>query len=209
MLFIGYVIFAISLLLLFFDERIIGTIIVDESGDAEMMRIGVLSDTHISSPGESFKRDVARAFQGCQTILHAGDLTDISVLRAFCGKEVHAVCGNMCTQATRQILPEERCLVIEGYLFCICHGADGPRATIADRMFERFPEANCIIYGHTHKAICQRIGSTLLMNPGSFQATGRYGAPGTYGIITIDDQGLHGSIHELDTTTTRVTYRQA
>jgi putative phosphoesterase len=110
---------------------------------------------------------------------------------------MHVVCGNMCSHLTRHSLPESRLINIQGYLFGLCHGADGPRHNIEDRMYSMFPEAHCIVYGHTHIAVCRQIGSTLIINPGSFSSTGRYGSPGTYGIIVIDEAGISGSIHLL------------
>ncbi len=161
-----------------------------------MIQIGILSDTHLSGTTKSFQKVAREVFKDCSTIIHAGDLTDVSILSVFKNKDVHGVSGNMCNSVTRQVLPQEKCLVIGGYLFCACHGADGPRYNIEERMYEKFAEADCIIYGHTHAPACHKIGTTLIMNPGSFQATGRYGSTGTYGIITIDD-GLNGSIHEI------------
>ncbi len=162
-----------------------------------MTRIGILSDSHLHSSNTTFKQQVDKAFAECSIIIHAGDLTDVSILKAFTGKQIHAVAGNMCNRLTQQSLPEHICTMIAGYLFCICHGANGPRETIEDRMFNRFAEADCIIYGHTHRPACHRIGTTLMMNPGCFQSSSRYGFSGNYGIITIDEQGLNGTIHSL------------
>lgn len=161
-----------------------------------MTIVGILSDTHLFSFDEEFRLRINHAFAGCNTIIHAGDLTEFAVLAAFAGKDVHAVHGNMCTQMTRQALPEHRTLILHGYTIGICHGA-GSRHNIEDRMLKLFPSADCIVYGHTHTPTCHSIGSTLLINPGSFQATSRYGAQGTYALLQIDDRGLHASIHEL------------
>lgn len=162
-----------------------------------MITIGVLSDTHIVSCEDSFKISVNAAFSSCQAIIHAGDLTDVSILKAFGQKDVYAVCGNMCNELTARALPRERMITLNGYAIGICHGAGGPRHNIEERMFELFPQADCIIYGHTHAPVCHTFGPTLMMNPGSFQSTGRYGSPGTYGLLEIDETGLRGSIHEL------------
>ncbi len=56
---------------------------------------------------------------------------------------------------------------------------------------------DCIVYGHTHIPVCHTTGDTLFINPGSFQGTGTYGAPGTYGLLQVGGKGLSGSIHEL------------
>ena len=161
-----------------------------------MKKIGILSDTHISTSTNSFERDNRLAFADCDVINHAGDLVDVSILKSFGAREVYAVHGNMCSHVTRMALPERRTVVLDGYLFAVSHGA-GPRHNIEERVFNLFPEADCIIYGHTHTPVCHTIGKTLLLNPGSFMGTGTYGSSGTYGLVHIDDKGLHGSIHTL------------
>lgn len=161
-----------------------------------MIRVGILSDTHLYEVNETYTDKCTKAFAGCDVIIHAGDLVDLSILSAFKGKEIHAVCGNMCTRITRQVLTEEKQIVLGGYAIAITHGA-GPRHNIEERVFAQFPAADCIVYGHTHTAVCRLYGRTLLINPGSFQGTGRYGAAGTYAILTLDKNGLNASIHSL------------
>lgn len=161
-----------------------------------MITVGILSDTHLDEVNESFMRRCAWAFAGCDTIIHAGDLTDVAILNAFKGKEIHAVCGNMCNSTTRQVLQDKKQIILGGYSIAITHGA-GPRHNIGERVFEQFPAADCIVFGHTHKAICQTFGRTLLINPGSFMGTGKYGASGTYALLHIDPNGLNASVYTL------------
>lgn len=161
-----------------------------------MIQVGILSDTHIQSISESFRRNCARAFDGCDIIVHAGDLTRAEILDVFRGKEVHAVHGNMCDEITSHALPTMAAFIIAGYSFGLTHGT-GTRHNIEDRVFDLFPEADCIIFGHTHQPLIRKIDSTLLINPGSFQTTGRYGAPATYCLITIEKGQLKAKIHEL------------
>jgi uncharacterized protein len=167
-----------------------------------MIHIGILSDTHLSSCPDFFRAQAQRAFGGCDIILHAGDLTDMAVLDTFGGKIVYAVHGNMCNPASRQLLPNRRLITIGGHRIGIFHGAWGPRHTVEERAWAMFPKADCIVYGHTHQAVCHRIGSILFINPGSFLGTGLFGAPGTYAILDIDEQaekpdGLRAAIHQL------------
>lgn len=161
-----------------------------------MLKVGLLSDTHLHSVTEEFQTNAKRAFSGCDVIVHAGDLTDLSILSVFKGKEVHAVAGNCCNHLVYATLPETKRIIVGGYNIGICHGA-GNRMNIEDRMYSLFAEMDCIVFGHTHMAVCTKIGNTLLINPGEFRGTGRYGASGTYGILTIDKSGLNGAIHNL------------
>ncbi len=167
-----------------------------------MIRVGILSDTHLGSCTDSFRRQVDTVFAQCSVILHAGDLTDVSILAAFSARDVHAVHGNMCNIGTQQLLPNSKLITIGTFRIGLFHGAWGPRDTVEERAWAMFPEADCIVYGHTHHAVCHRIGGVLFINPGTFQSSGPHGAPGTYAILTIDEQtpqatGLQAAIHEV------------
>jgi uncharacterized protein len=159
-------------------------------------RIGILSDTHLTSPSPWFVEQVQQAFADCSIILHAGDLTNISILNVFTDKEVHAVRGNMCEHPSCQTLPTDKVIEIDGYSIGLCHGA-GARHNIEERMWNLFPTADCIVYGHTHIAVNHRLAKTLFINPGSFAATGRYGAPGSYAILTLNEDGLNASLYQF------------
>ncbi len=161
-----------------------------------MPTIGILSDTHRISCDDTFRSHINIAFSTCDTIIHAGDLTELSLLDIFSDKTLYAVHGNMCSETTRRTLPEHRMIEYNDYTIGVCHGA-GNRYNIEDRMMELFPEVDCIVYGHTHNPVCHKLGSTLIINPGSFQFTGRYGAPGTYGILKVTQKGLIGRLYEL------------
>ena len=161
-----------------------------------MKTVGILSDTHCDLLDDRFQSRCDLAFAECDTIIHAGDLTDIAILAAFRNREVYAVCGNMCNRPTRQLLPESRDLVLDGYRIAVTHGT-GTRHNIEERVLALFPEAACIVFGHSHQPLCRRHAGTILINPGSFQETGRYGAPGTYVILRISAEGLDAAIHTL------------
>ena len=161
-----------------------------------MITIGVLSDTHLIEPGKWFVEQAERCFAETDIILHAGDLTSLSVLEVFAAKTVHAVHGNMCSPKTRAALPANKVIDVDGFRLALVHGA-GYMPNIEDRLYDAFAPIDCIVYGHTHRPVCCRYGPTLLMNPGSFTATGTYGASGTYGIIRIDKTGMAGKIHRV------------
>jgi len=161
-----------------------------------MITVGILSDTHLTSTTPEFQRAVDRAFAGCSTIIHAGDLTDASILTVFGERPVHAVHGNTCNFATRQSLPQVKILTLEGYTIGINHGA-GPCASIEERVWNLFPEADCIVFGHTHIPLCEKRGGILFINPGSFRCTGPFGSPASYAILTVGQNGLQANIRNL------------
>lgn len=160
-----------------------------------MIRAGILSDTHLMGLNENFKQLVQHCFAGCDAIIHAGDLTDISLLDAFHDKTVYAVHGNMCNGIVYSTLPTQLSFQLGEFTIGVTHGA-GLGHDIESALWDLFPEADCMIYGHTHRAVCHRIADRLIINPGSFQATGRYGAPGTYATLEVGDT-LQAAIHEV------------
>lgn len=131
-----------------------------------------------------------------EIILHAGDLTDISVLDVFKDKEVHAVHGNMCHTSSRSRLPGSKIIQVESFKIGLLHGM-GCRHDLVDCLLRQFKEeVNCIVSGHTHIPRWEQIGPVLFINPGSFTGTGRYGAPGTYAILEVGEE-LRGGIFSL------------
>lgn len=159
-----------------------------------MIRAGILSDTHTTTVNQNFRECINTAFSSCDVIFHAGDITNLAVLEIFHPKTVYAVRGNMCDLAVCKSLPESRLVQLENRTIGLCHGA-GPRHNIEERMWSRFPEADCIIYGHTHQPACHRVGDILFINPGSFQISTPYGTPASYAILTVDDNGCHANLH--------------
>jgi putative phosphoesterase len=158
-----------------------------------MLTIGVLSDTHLIAPDKWFREKADRCFADADMILHAGDLTSLSVLDVFAGKTVHAVHGNMCGPKTRDTLPASKIIEVGSFRLALVHGA-GYLRNIEDRLFDVFAPIDCIVYGHTHRPVCHRLGPTLMVNPGSFTATS------TYGIIKVERHSLTGRIHFIGDT---------
>ncbi len=158
--------------------------------------IGILSDTHLSSASDFFRAQVSACFAEAEIILHAGDLTSLTVLEAFADKKVFAVHGNMCDRAGHNTLPASRTIKLAGFTIALTHGHQFGYGDLEDRLLMAYPEADCIVYGHTHRPVCHRIGGILFINPGSFTATGRHGGTGTYAMLRIDNQ-LSGEIRHV------------
>lgn len=160
-----------------------------------MITIGILSDTHLAEPTELFRQLAADCFADASIIMHAGDLTDLSVLKVFGGKEVHAVHGNMCSFSACSVLPGKKTVEVGGFRIGLIHRA-GYSYDFEELLLDEFDEVDCIIYGHTHRALCRRTAGVLYINPGSFLPASRYGTPGTYAILEVDET-LRCRIHEV------------
>ncbi len=161
-----------------------------------MITAGILSDTHLSAVTPQFRRLAHGAFSGCDVIFHAGDITAGTILDMFSDKTVHGVHGNMCDLSSRSRFPDELRIEIDGVIIGLCHGA-GSRYNIEERVWSRFPDADIIIYGHTHKPVCQKKGKVWFINPGSFQCYSPHGSPASYAIVTIDKGEIDAHLQSI------------
>jgi putative phosphoesterase len=159
------------------------------------MKLGVISDTHMSHPTEALCRLLDGVFSDVDMILHAGDLTRISILEAFAGKEVVAVCGNMDRYDVAQTLPTKKILSIHGVRIGLVHGWGSPKG-IEDRIKREFEDVDVIVYGHTHKAAKTMKDGILMFNPGAFSGTLLLKRHRSVGLLTIDD-GIRATIVHL------------
>lgn len=123
------------------------------------MLIGLIADTH------GLVRDEAlRALAGAELILHAGDVGRSQVLDALSAvAPVRAVYGNV--DSTDVGLPASLDLELAGIKVHVSHGHELGSPT-PERLALRYA-AQVIVFGHTHRALIQRIGSALIVNPGA------------------------------------------
>ena len=150
-----------------------------------MIRVGVISDTHLGQPTQELKDLLQGSFKEVETILHAGDLTELSVLEAFAGKNVLAVCGNMDSQAARKQLPARRVFQAGKFTIGLIHGWGAPQG-IEGRIAREFQKVDCIVYGHTHTPSQREMDEVVFFNPGSFDGR-RGGRPRSVGILTLGE----------------------
>ena len=134
--------------------------------DKKKVKIGVLSDTHISGFDENLKKIVDEYFSDVDLIFHAGDLVDLSVLTLFGDKKVRAVCGNMDNQRVRGELPEQLLMNIGGFKIGLIHGWGSPEG-MERKLMDRLGKLDCIVFGHTHYPVNRTIDGVYFFNPGS------------------------------------------
>lgn len=146
--------------------------------------IGVVADTHCPEFIDRLPDRLLELLSGVQVILHAGDITGSETL-AELGRiaPVHAVRGDHDRSLTS--LPLSRELVVEGRRIVIVHGnrsrwIEEPQTllwTLSLGLFpagrglprelrRRHPEADVIVFGHTHRACADVIDGALVFNPG-------------------------------------------
>lgn len=123
------------------------------------MLVGLIADTH-----GLVRPEALRALEGVALIFHAGDVGGPAVLAALEAiAPVRAVHGN--TDSPDDGLPAVIDCTLEGLRIHISHGHEVGSPTPA-RLVARYT-ADVIVYGHTHRALTQVLGTTLVINPGA------------------------------------------
>lgn len=157
------------------------------------MKIGVVSDTHLREANDYLRRISERFFSDAGMVLHAGDLINRAVLKAFDGKDVRAVRGNMDQDET---LPEKLVIEVGGVRIGLIHGWGMPFG-IEAKLLKQFENIDCLVYGHTHAAVSHVKNGVLLFNPGS--PTDRmFAARNTVGILEVENGSVTGRIVEIN-----------
>lgn len=132
------------------------------------LRVVVLADTHIGRGSSRRLPRLARAeVERADVILHAGDILVREVLDDL-GRvaPVHAVLGNN-DHELRGELPESLQLDLDGLAVAMVHDS-GPRRGRAERLRRRFPDADLVVFGHSHEPVNEPgVGGQWLLNPGS------------------------------------------
>jgi len=162
------------------------------------MRIGVVSDTHLSGSKCELPEKLVSALKECGLIIHAGDLIDLCVLESLSRiAKVEAVCGNMDSRSVRQELEDKKIINAEGKKICVMHGYGHPD-NLVDILKNEFSseKPDIIIFGHSHSPKNEYIDGILFFNPGS--TTDTVFAPyRSYGIIEIDKGEIKAEICKL------------
>jgi uncharacterized protein len=149
-------------------------------------KIGVISDTHIPE-FKQLPQAIWEYFAGVELIIHAGDLSLLSVLNELeTLAPVVAVQGNVERDEVVEALPIKREILVGGVRIGIVHilGDAHNRERLAR---QEFPNARVVVFGHSHIPWNEDIGGQLLFNPGS--ATDRRRQPRcSIGLLYVDDE---------------------
>jgi uncharacterized protein len=137
---------------------------------------------------------VYAALRATDVILHCGDVTErglLDELTAFA--PVHAVLGNN-DHTLRGRLAETLELDLDGVRVAMIHDSGATKGRAA-RMHRRFPDAQVVVFGHSHLPLDELgVDGQRLFNPGS--ATERRRAPfRSYGWLELRDGTIAG--HEI------------
>ena len=148
------------------------------------MRIAVLADTHLRAGGRTLPDAVMAEVDRADVVLHAGDVVERSVLDELATRAVvHAIRGN--NDLDLADLPVDLQLDLDGVRVAMVHDS-GARAGRARRMRRRYPDADVVVFGHSHEPV-DTIGEEgqRLFNPGSPTQRRRQPHP-TMGVLIVE-----------------------
>lgn len=157
------------------------------------MRVLVLSDTHAPGRWRGVPAELLLPLAQADAILHAGDVSTASVLddlRHFA--PVHVVMGNTDGSSVQAWGARPTLLLdLAGLRVGMVHDS-GAREGRGARMRRLFPDADLVVYGHSHIPFDGSDAGVRLFNPGS-AADPRREPVGTYGVLDIVDGRLVSS----------------
>ncbi|WP_030443579.1 metallophosphoesterase family protein [Actinoplanes subtropicus] len=163
------------------------------------MRLVLTSDTHLPRRARDLPAPLWAAIDDADVVVHAGDWVDVSTLDALEARSTRLIAcyGNNDGPALRARLPEIAYADLDGLRLAVVHET-GPSTGRDERCAARFPEADVLVFGHSHIPwdTTARTGLRLL-NPGS--PTDRRRQPfATFMTATIDGSRLtEVTLHEL------------
>jgi len=156
------------------------------------VRLGLVADTH-----GLFDPKLARVFEGCGLLLHAGDVAGPAVLEALERiAPVRAVRGNNDLGPFGRSLREVEHLEIAGLRLLLVHEASPRRPAPALRRLLEGGGVDVVVHGHSHRPGASRQGPLLFLNPGS-AGPRRFSLPRTACVVTLEGRHLSASWWDL------------
>lgn len=163
-------------------------------------RVAIVSDTH-----GTLDPRIAELVSGCDCAVHAGDLGSAQVLHALRPTTglVAVVRGNndvpvkwpAAEHAVLETLPEEACLSLPGGDLLVVHGdRAGPVRTRHQWLRDRYPQVRALVYGHSHRLVCDCSDEPWVLNPGAAGRARTYGGPSC---LILGVSGGRWSVREI------------
>jgi putative phosphoesterase len=157
------------------------------------MKIGIVSDTHLSGGGRKLPHALIEGLRDCDAILHAGDWVAMDVYEELSRlAPVYGVAGNGDGEELIRRFGMKRTVEFGGVRIGIVHGHEGTGRTTPERALLAFRDdpQHLIVFGHSHIPLSERRGETLLFNPGS--PTDKRRQPNySFGLVMIHGGSLH------------------
>jgi putative phosphoesterase len=150
------------------------------------MKTALISDTH-----NLLRSEAIGALQGCDLIIHAGDIGNPDILAQLSKiAPVHAVRGNNDLGSPwAKDLPDLLTCTLNSWHTLLIHD-------IADVPADLDPDIKLIITGHSHKPRIEWRGDRLYVNPGS-AGPRRFKLPVTLAILDIQPDSIEPRLISL------------
>ncbi len=134
-----------------------------------MTRLLVVADTHLPLRAKRLPNELLELLPVVDLVVHAGDWVDEPTLDLFeeSARVLVACWGNNDGPGLRSRLPETARIELDGISIAVTHET-GPKEGRERRADTRFPDADLLIFGHSHipwDSITP--GGMRLLNPGS------------------------------------------
>ena len=163
-----------------------------------MPRLAIISDTHLPRAARALPDACVEQLRAADAILHAGDLIELSVLDELerIGPPVHAVRGNVDSAELQARLPLTRVVKAGGARIAMIHDG-GPADGRLGRLRRRFPDADAVVFGHSHLPLHEERDGFAIFNPGS-PTERRRALRHTMGLATVEDGRVAFELLNLD-----------
>ncbi|CRM54448.1 metallophosphoesterase family protein [Pseudomonas sp. 8 R 14] len=150
------------------------------------MKVGVISDTH-----GLLRPEAVAALQGCEQIIHAGDIGSPEILQQLAQiAPLHVVRGNNDQDAAwAEQVPDHLMLEVDGWRTLVVHD-------IADVPALLHTSTRLVITGHSHKPLIEWRGATLYVNPGS-AGRRRFKLPVTLAVLDVREMTIESQLIAL------------
>jgi putative phosphoesterase len=133
------------------------------------VRLLLLSDTHLPKRAKELPAPLLAELPRADVVFHAGDWVDTATLDLLerLSRRLVGVQGNNDGPALRARLPEVAYAELGGVRFAVVHET-GPAQGRETRCAARFPDADVLVFGHSHIPWDTTAPTGLrLLNPGS------------------------------------------
>ncbi|AIQ51147.1 MULTISPECIES: metallophosphoesterase family protein [Paenibacillus] len=154
------------------------------------MKIGVVSDTHLSRSAKALPQTLVEEFRQVDQILHLGDWVAMEIYDLLAElAPVEGIAGNNDGQEIIRRFGEQKIVTLDGVRIGMIHGhAPYSRKGTDGNALLAFEgeEVDCILFGHSHQPLMRRENGVLLFNPGS-PTDKRREKQYSFGILDIED----------------------
>lgn len=151
------------------------------------MKIGLISDTH-----GLLRPQALAALQGCDQLIHAGDIGKPQILDTL--REIAPLTvvrgNNDMADAWAQDVPLEAFVQAGSVGIYVTH-------ILADVPEVLPPGVQVVVVGHSHKPLIEQRHGILFINPGS-AGPRRFKLPVTVAVLTVDEGGAVGELVGLE-----------